>query len=81
MVNIIGKSSYVILTIFAALWAWALVSAAIAPIICPAHVTLSINIKTRYKINLYTSILWTITSTMWSINMQGSDLHKLFQEV
>lgn len=39
MVNILGKSSYVTFTELAALWAWAWVSATIAPITCPTHVT------------------------------------------
>ena len=39
MVNILGKSSYVTFTKLAALWAWAWVSATIAPITWPTHVT------------------------------------------
>ena len=41
MVNILGSSSYDILTIFAALWAWAWVFATTAPITCPTQVTWS----------------------------------------
>ena len=46
MVNILGSSSYDIFTIFAALWAWAWVSATTAPITCPTQVTWSYR---RYK--------------------------------
>ena len=39
MVSILGKSLYVTFTILAALWAWAWVSAAIAPMTWPTQDT------------------------------------------